>query len=82
MNIRLNGNQNLICTSGYPHILPLVYDIPLMDYEVYTTNIFDKWLVEVKDTKHRARIINRFEFSGVSAALFRDGVQHHPHLTA
>ena len=32
-----------------------------MDYEVYTTNIFDKWLAEVKDTKHRARIINRFD---------------------
>ena len=36
-------------------------DINCMDYEVYTTNIFDKWLAEVKDTKHRARIINRFD---------------------
>ena len=32
-----------------------------MDYKVYTTNIFDKWLAEVKDMKHRARIINRFD---------------------
>ena len=32
-----------------------------MKYEIETTNIFDKWLAEVKDIKSRARIITRFD---------------------
>jgi len=32
-----------------------------MKYEIVTTNIFDKWLTGVKDMKHRARIISRFD---------------------
>ena len=30
-------------------------------YEIETTNIFDKWLVGIKDTRDRARIISRFD---------------------
>lgn len=32
-----------------------------MKYEIETTNIFDKWLAGIKDRKHRARIISRFD---------------------
>ena len=33
----------------------------VIDFEIYTINIFDKWLTGVKDTQHRARIVNRFD---------------------
>ncbi len=36
-------------------------DNPPMKYEIETTNIFDKWLAGIKDIKHRARIISRFD---------------------
>ncbi len=32
-----------------------------MKYEIETTNIFDKWFSSLKDTRDRARIINRFD---------------------
>lgn len=32
-----------------------------MEYEIETTNIFDRWLAGIRDTQHRARIINRFD---------------------
>ena len=32
-----------------------------MEYEVRTTNIFDKWLAGIKDIRHRARVISRFD---------------------
>ncbi len=32
-----------------------------VEFEINTTNIFDKWLAEIKDTQHRARIISRFD---------------------
>ena len=37
-------------------------DSVFVEYEIDTTNIFDKWLTEVKDTQHRARIISRFDY--------------------
>ena len=36
-------------------------DSIFVEYEINTTNIFDKWLTGVKDTQHRARIISRFD---------------------
>ena len=32
-----------------------------MKYEIETTNIFDKWLVGIKDARNRARIISRLD---------------------
>lgn len=36
-------------------------DNTVMEYEIETTNIFDKWLAGVGSIQHRARIINRFD---------------------
>lgn len=33
----------------------------MMIYEIETTSIFDKWFSQVKDTKHRARILARIK---------------------
>lgn len=33
-----------------------------MKYEIETTEIFDKWLASIKNVKHRARIIKRFDY--------------------
>jgi putative addiction module killer protein len=38
-----------------------MYDNLPMKYEIETTNIFDKWFAGIKDIKHRARIISRFD---------------------
>lgn len=32
-----------------------------MKYETETTNIFDKWLIRIKDVRNRARIISRLD---------------------
>ncbi len=32
-----------------------------VSYEIRTTNVFDKWLRGIKSTRHRARIIGRFD---------------------
>jgi putative addiction module killer protein len=36
-------------------------DIMGMQYEIKTTNVFDKWLAGIKDMRSRARIIKRFD---------------------
>ncbi len=36
-------------------------DTVFMEYEIRTTNIFDKWFAGIKDIRHRARIISRFD---------------------
>ena len=33
-----------------------------MKYEIETTEIFDEWLDSIKDIKHRARIVKRFDY--------------------
>lgn len=42
--------------------MSLMCDIIVMRFEIETTNVFDKWLAEISDIKHRARIINRFDY--------------------
>ena len=32
-----------------------------MEYEITTTNVFDKWLRSIKSKRHRARIFTRFD---------------------
>jgi len=34
----------------------------IMKYEIETTEIFDEWLDSIKDIKHRARIVKRFDY--------------------
>ncbi len=41
--------------------LSLLCDNVYVGYEIKTTNIFDKWLAKIKDTRNRARIFNRFD---------------------
>jgi putative addiction module killer protein len=33
-----------------------------MRYEIETTETFDEWLDSIKDIKHRARILKRFDY--------------------
>jgi putative addiction module killer protein len=32
-----------------------------MIYEIETTNVFDKWFSQIRDTRHRARILARIK---------------------
>ncbi len=41
--------------------MSLLCDITGMEYEIETTNIFDRWLAGIKSVQHRARILNRFD---------------------
>ena len=41
--------------------LSFLCDSLQMKYEIETTNIFDKWLAGIRDIKHRARILSRFD---------------------
>ena len=53
----------LTSTKSFPALdsVSSMCDNIVMEYEIETTNIFDKWLAGVGSIQHRARIINRFD---------------------
>ena len=53
----------LTSTRSFPALdsVSSMCDNTLVEYEIETTNIFDKWLAGIGSIQHRARIINRFD---------------------
>jgi putative addiction module killer protein len=63
LSIISRTSMPLTSTTRIPalDIVSSMYDNIIMEYEIETTNIFDKWLAGVGSIQHRARIINRFD---------------------